>query len=380
MGFLRLILAASVLISHASPIFGLTFTGSRVSVQTFFILSGFYMSLVLTRKYTGPGRVGLFLTNRFMRIFPAYWIILLLAAGWSVFSHFHYGPVYFRQQAFFPYADNQAAMNPLAVLSLLVANLTIFGQDILMFLGLDKVSGLFFLTGDFRETQPQVWSFLFVPQSWTLALELMFYVLAPFLVRRRLWVVLGLLFASLSLRLFLYYGLSLSHDPWDRRFFPTELAFFLMGVVAFRIYEFLDRNNPPRAVTLAVSLAFLAWTLGFQALGLGPVARWAYYAAAVPAAPFLFLLTAKSRADRWIGELSYPLYICHILVLWMLIPVLSRHGALARAGLATLAVSLAVSAGLVFLVILPLDRLRQRRVEAVAPVVSAVPAVDGAAA
>ena len=36
--------------------------------------------------------------------------------------------------------------------------------------------------------------------------------------------------------------------------------------------------------------------------------------------PYLFKLTRNLAWDRYLGELSYPLYICHFLIGWMVLP------------------------------------------------------------
>jgi peptidoglycan/LPS O-acetylase OafA/YrhL len=47
MGILRLILAIAVVIAHSSYFFSFKFTGGIVAVETFFIISGFYMTMIL---------------------------------------------------------------------------------------------------------------------------------------------------------------------------------------------------------------------------------------------------------------------------------------------------------------------------------------------
>ena len=79
MGLLRVLLALSVVAAHSTPILGTSLVGGRVAVQTFFILSGFYMALVLDGKYRGRGSYRTFLQQRFLRLFPAYWFVLVLA-------------------------------------------------------------------------------------------------------------------------------------------------------------------------------------------------------------------------------------------------------------------------------------------------------------
>ncbi|MCF8321913.1 MAG: acyltransferase family protein [Flavobacterium sp.] len=79
MGFLRFILAISVVLAHSSSIYGFGLVGGKTAVQAFYIISGFYMTLILNEKYIGNNNsYKLFITNRFLRLYPIYWIILLL--------------------------------------------------------------------------------------------------------------------------------------------------------------------------------------------------------------------------------------------------------------------------------------------------------------
>ena len=64
MGLLRLLLAVSVVLVHTSGCFGLRPLGAAEAVQTFYIISGFYMAMILTEKYRGQGSYRLFLTNQ----------------------------------------------------------------------------------------------------------------------------------------------------------------------------------------------------------------------------------------------------------------------------------------------------------------------------
>jgi peptidoglycan/LPS O-acetylase OafA/YrhL len=50
---------------------------------------------------------------------------------------------------------------------------------------------------------------------------------------------------------------------------------------------------------------------------LGELAYWLSLLAAVPILPVLFQTTMKRRWDRYLGDLSYPIYISHLLVMWI---------------------------------------------------------------
>src|SRR5437660_1584735 len=80
MGLLRLFLAISVAIQHSGKAWGI---GGGRAVEIFFIISGFYMGLILNSgKYQ---HYKTYLINRFLRIFPLYWVnLLLIPQAWSL--------------------------------------------------------------------------------------------------------------------------------------------------------------------------------------------------------------------------------------------------------------------------------------------------------
>src|ERR1700722_2221241 len=80
MGLLRFMLAACVIAGHSSPIAGLPLLDAGLAVKTFFMISGFYMTLILTSKYHAErGGYWLFISNRFLRIYPSYLVVLAVS-------------------------------------------------------------------------------------------------------------------------------------------------------------------------------------------------------------------------------------------------------------------------------------------------------------
>jgi peptidoglycan/LPS O-acetylase OafA/YrhL len=86
--FLRLVLAVLVIVGHCFPLGGfgkespvLALTGGRYSLGTlavgmFFVISGF----LITRSVSSGLSVGRFIWHRFVRLFPGYWMCLLVTA------------------------------------------------------------------------------------------------------------------------------------------------------------------------------------------------------------------------------------------------------------------------------------------------------------
>ena len=144
-------------------------------------------------------------------------------------------------------------------------------------------------------------------------------------MRKPAWVLICCVAASLALRAVIYVPMGLYNDPWIYRFFPTELAFFLGGALAYRAYRRLRAAGPPGPLVRAVAATYIAAVILAQLIpdppGIGePGRRWVFYALTWLAIPSLFIATARSRWDRYIGELSCPMYIVH----WLVIAVVTR--------------------------------------------------------
>ena len=358
MGLLRLLLAVSVVLVHTRGCFGFCPLGAPEAVQAFYMISGFYMAMILTEKYRGPGSYRLFLTNRFLRIYPIYWI----TAGLSIFAWLI---CYLLTGQAGPLAA-RTAVGPVGCAMLGVSNALIFGQDATLFTGLDAHGDLH-LTANCWASNPPLSEFLLVPQAWSLGVELLFYLCAPFLVRRSPRVILSIILASLALRGYVYFHLGWTHDPWTYRFFPLELAFFLAGALAYQVYRRNRAINVSHRVLLAGMALFFAICLLYQFVpaweaGDVVIRQWIFYAVAWAAIPWLFKASKDSRIDRHLGELSYPLYIVHFLAVWFLPPLMLRIGVTQCAPLWVLASSLGLSVAMVHFVSNPLERIRQQRV------------------
>jgi peptidoglycan/LPS O-acetylase OafA/YrhL len=305
-GLFRLLLAMAVVLSHAGVPDPYRLVGGEVAVQAFYVVSGFYMALILTKKYADAPAV--FFRNRFLRLFPAYWAVLTATAAWSGML------IATGRDGGYPGfgAARQIGRTMPAVgwLYLAFSNLCIVGQDLSLYLGLSH--GRLAWTPDFRSESTPLYRFQLVPQAWSIALELVFYALAPLLVRARLATLWTIIAASIGVRLALIsHGLDL--DPWRYRFLPSELALFVLGVVAYKTSAARWPDVLTRTGWLQLA-GLIAFVVTFGVLP-GEAAKYAAFclltAAAVPA---VFRATSRLPWDRYLGELSYPIYLVHLLV------------------------------------------------------------------
>ncbi len=176
MGTLRFILAVAVATAHSGCFWDYCVFPGAQAVQLFFIISGFLMALILSEKYD-PKDKWLFYSNRALRIFVPY-LFVLGVSFLAIFPFVHAFGYYPSYAA--PLFQNAPAFDFWTWIFVLFSTLAIFGQDVGLWLGFD---GHLFLSSQFLPGPVPVHTLQLLPQAWTLSLELMFYVIAPFLVR-----------------------------------------------------------------------------------------------------------------------------------------------------------------------------------------------------
>jgi peptidoglycan/LPS O-acetylase OafA/YrhL len=120
----------------------------------------------------------------------------------------------------------------------------------------------------------------------------------------------------------------LQGDPWNDRFFPFELSFFVAGSLAYQHYirfpELMARLAP--AMRRYGRWIFYVFIVVYSRL---PGHSEQRYYLMVPLLfallPVLFYMTRDTVWDRTVGELSYPFYLGHTLILLLMEPVLRDH-------------------------------------------------------
>lgn len=314
MGILRVLLALSVVIGHSPghvPLPLRFLVISDVAVPAFFVISGYYMSLIIENKYSDIGSwKTIFWTSRWLRLWPIFAIVCVLEFIIS-FS----GGINPTQGTWsnFLFAFSHVFFIGLEANSLMQMSETgLYIKDSLS----DHIQGsipLFYTP---------------VRQGWTLGIEALFYLFAPFILLKSTGFILLLFLGSLS---FFAMGMliGVAFDPWLFRFFPSVLYLFLAGSLAQRAQPFFDRHLSTKAIRIVVTIAVLGVTvfyakinefillnIGFLTLEINGMAYLLFISITIP---ILFNAYKKSKVDRFIGNLSYPLYICHMLIIGVLI-------------------------------------------------------------
>jgi len=202
----------------------------------------------------------------------------------------------------------------LAKVLLGVTNITLIGQDWVMFTAIH--GGSLQLAKNFRDSDFPVFAGLLLPQAWSLGVEITFYAIAPFIVRRQKWLV-SVLIASFIVRSGLLVSGIGFEDPWSYRFFPAEVGLFAAGALAHQklgpLWERIIALRP-RLPVIGTALFWILTVTYFMIPMPEGYLLPMYLAVSCVMLPVLSEFQSKSCFDRWIGQFSYPIYLGHSLV------------------------------------------------------------------
>ena len=342
MGILRFLLALSVIAAHAYGIaiplphgkpyavWAMYLIDGRQSVALFFIISGFYMAMVLNTKY--QNNTLKFYGNRFLRLWPTYIVVLILACvftpvGSTIIKITSDCGVFVKSYVW-------------------LCNIFILGTDSFWLLSLDNCH-LHYLPA-FINANANGSSLLINQPSFSISMEMVFYLMAPFILRslKRTWIYFGI-----GALWYFYFVLSGNLNiVYQYHLFPSTFIYFALGALAWHY----SKNKNFELTDKKVILIFAACLTLLFSYTLFPMIIILGFTVMVPK---LFDITKQSKADRLIGELSYPLYIVHYPVL---IYLWGCHIKQAHLGIYCFGITLVLSVLIHFIIERPIDKWRQK--------------------
>jgi peptidoglycan/LPS O-acetylase OafA/YrhL len=353
MGLIRLLLAISVVLFHSGIPSSYNIANSTVAVLSFFIISGFYMAFILDKKYKGPKAYFLFLSNRFLRIFPLYWIAFLVTLGFVLLKLlFHFGTEDNAIIHYLKYSPSSLSLK----FYLDLANVII--RNITLIINLDYFR--------LNNSQP---GYLLIPQAWTLQLELLFYLIAPFIVKlsKKIFLIL------LSIYLIGFFGYIVPNhimQPNLAFIFLNNFQFFLLGVLSYKfLYGFFSTKRIQPLVLNVIFLTFLSYLIFYNLIPIKipllalNMDNLPYYILLAIALPAIFIQTKSNTIDNFIGKLSYPVYIMHLIIVKLLFNLGLESTSVLKSVL-VLFITLYISYLAVRFVDRPIDNFRQNRIKA----------------
>ncbi|ABD06252.1 Acyltransferase 3 [Rhodopseudomonas palustris HaA2] len=352
LGGFRFALAAAVVLSHT---WFLSFTDRRfvqdlgignVAVMGFFVLSGFIISEAVDFFYRD--RPAAFLSNRFLRLAPPYWVAaaLSIAVHWALLNAWT-----LRLPDYSSNPSNMFDMRNLAV----------------------QITGIFPIFNVNQFLPREEW-YYFVRFAWAIFVEFVFYYcvaicIALWPIARRIVGMRAYLASiaagAIGLHVFSEY---VRHLHTSFAFFP----YFVLGTSIYlrKVYRDTLASGVMVVSYILIAIHFLRYTQGQLSLHVdwwsGAVRPVVFIPTlAMLAVPFLLAWISTIRLsanwiklDQSLGDLTYPLYLNHYAVLVAAYSLFPEPNPIVQ--ILTVAISIVASYVLQVLVEGPMSRLRDR--------------------
>lgn len=296
--FMRGIAAICVVVFHWCDAFGYRFFGSSLlAVDFFFLLSGFVIANAYEARLKSGYSLVRFFLQRLLRLYP------MIIAGAVI------GFIYFAMKGV-----KEANGFDLELFGLLGLNLLMFPMT------LDATQTMFPLN---------------VPM-WSLFFELMAYVaFAVFLLRIKtalLLAIIPVILVPYSVCIIATFGsepITLNETVFELSFFWRLSLWFIAGILLFRVRHMITRIR----MGTGVSIFVLSLLIGLFLLPRDILAWWQYELLTLVLLPMAIMAGLKiepgqkwSRLAHMFGNLSYPLYVVHLPVMFFLSAALKVMG------------------------------------------------------
>ncbi len=232
-----------------------------------------------------------------------------------------------------------------------------------MFLHLNGRPLQLLLTANFWSEPLPAIRFIFVPQSWTIALELMFYVLAPALCPLARVLPRTRNGRQLGCACFYILLVWVEERSMDLPFLSLRTCLFRRRHICVSLVSkhVVSRGGRASDVSYRCGSGIAAWSATPGPLNLegSATVQYPFYATAAMCLPWLFAQSKSFSWDRATGELSYSLYMSHWMVLSAVKGLLDRVPAILH-GLLIAVMCVAVSILLYLVVERRIERWRMR--------------------
>ena len=293
-GTYRTLLALMVVALHLGgiPIIG------AYAVFGFYSLSGYLMTLIMQTNYgyTLSG-VSKYAANRFLRIYPTYWVSIAFSAALVLFLGEQFSSDY-HSSIYFPQNISESIKN-------------------------------IFLFFPFRES-PRL-----TPPAWALTVEIFFYILIGLGISKNkkrvlVWLLVSVIYHLAAIRL---------NFGWESRYFTFFAASLPFATGAF-IYHYKDKllehvsqakgKSGDLLPFIIIFFILLNWLVGHLT---GKSEGLFFYSNYVLCALMVLVLSERrslpyisKKFDKWMGDFSYPMYLIHYQVGMIVIVFLDMIG------------------------------------------------------
>lgn len=270
------------------------FLGSAY-VEAFVFASGYFIAMVLTNSKAGSKK---FLIARVVRLLPIYYLSLSFALLLRIFGT--------------DYLIDLHEISHWAKFIVIIINLTLIGSDWANLI-LVNSNGIHSVASS-NASSIDAFSldrFLIVPPSWSLGMELTFYLISIFIVKLSLKSLGSILFLSLLYRFFVEHKIfEFFQVPLER---PTSISMFSTYLLGFICYLLMVRHKMRNSLKFALykTLVLPVFFASFIWVSNVKIQYELQVFILISQVFFATICVKYTSAEVYFAKLSYPVYILH---------------------------------------------------------------------
>ncbi len=273
-GIARYLLAVMVALGHADLIPQVPEAGI-FAVTGFYLISGYVMTALVRANYPHIKNVKHFYFDRFLRLWPAFAVVLVLTLAWQIYY---------------------TVIAPHAVISWLNGLPTLT----------DIIQHLLIVPLDYHLFNLQ--RFPIIPPAWSLGAEVQFYLVLPFLLLSYRTRAISL---AASLCIFMLASFGIINGEYGFQIVWGTLFVFLIGSTMYDLQKDHQRQKLFCSVVILLSILLFLVSLVLHNGGLEVLAG------IIMGVPTLYLLShiQRNKIDDFFGNLSYGVFLSHFLII-----------------------------------------------------------------
>ena len=278
-GVLGYFLALGVALSHAGFLSKyLSFSVGVFCVIIFFLLAGYTMTFLWSTRYIFSTNISNYFFERLTRIYPQYLFFLILTMI-------------------------------LIYLGIIKTDLVVPNNLIYHLYNLSIIPLDFYMWDD------NLKNYIILPATWSLGLEMMFYLFFPFILFNNMIFKISFI-GSLAIFLLAFTEI-LNTEIWGYRFLPGVLFIFLTGSLIFKYINKKTLFNTLLLFGVYIFVTILFITMLIFNFDQGYMIEvTSGFIVGVPLVYFLSLQNRRNKIDEFLGNLSYGIFLSHFIFIW----------------------------------------------------------------
>jgi peptidoglycan/LPS O-acetylase OafA/YrhL len=184
----------------------------------------------------------------------------------------------------------------------------LFGSDLLHFFNFGDNQSISLISNS--EGIGSMANLLWIAPAWSLGLEITYYLVVPLVSRLNFEILMFITFLFFTIR-FIAHIFGFNNDPWSYRLILFEIPIFLLGSILARLRLRMNSQLRLRFLPSGFVVFVVFVFTGYINFYFSPP-RYLVLPFLITTSALVMVLGNESSFSRYLGDISYPLYLLHL--------------------------------------------------------------------